>query len=243
MKLKNPFKSSKWNASSKNNDGEAPVAAKKDDEHSVFSASTINTASLSASSKSGRSHEKKKKGSSGKKSKSSKTKPPSSIPQEVEEFKTANETVVAGLIDVINGHGTAEEMASFFKSGDIRVKFEDAPSITAAMFTGVVKMLHGSFPDFRLQYESIKEDRSGVVLVEELRASGTHTGEPFGFAHFPPIPASHKHVINDPERMWFKVRDGKIVDIECLSLGDLTGPPGFYLQLGGKMDMPPPSED
>ncbi|CAB9502557.1 expressed unknown protein [Seminavis robusta] len=246
MKLKNPFKPSKWGSSAKNNDGDAPATANKEqqgDEHSVFSASTSNTASLSASNKSGRSHEKKKKGSSGKKSKSSKTKPPPSIPQEVEEFKTANEKVVADFLAVINGQGSVEEMKSFFKSGDVRVKLEDVPSITSDIWIAAAAQCIKSFPNFRFQYESIKENRSGLVLVEELQASGTHTGEPYTFAHFPPIPTSNKHIVNDPERLWLRVKDGKIVDIECVSLGDYTGPPGFYMQLGGKMDMPPPSED
>ncbi|CAB9502556.1 unknown protein [Seminavis robusta] len=240
MKLKQLFKPSKWVVISRHHDaGDDPTVARKEqqgDEHTIFS--TSNKSSVSTPSRSSHHREKKSK-----ERKRRKTKPTSSIPQEVEEFKTANEKLVAGLVAVINDHGTAEEMASFFKSGDVRVKLEDVPSITSDVWVVAAEQCIQSFPDFHFQYESIKEDRSGVVLVEELQASGTHTGEPYAFAHFPPIPTSHRHIVNDPERLWLRVKDGKITSMECVSLGGFTGPPGFYVQLGGKTEMPPPPSE
>ncbi|CAB9502558.1 expressed unknown protein [Seminavis robusta] len=143
----------------------------------------------------------------------------------------------------MNHHGTIQEKQSFFSSGGVPVKFEDAPSITSDIWIAETEKAQQSFPDIHFQYESIKGDRSGMVLVEELNASGTHTGKPYGFAHFPPVSTTYNFIVNDPERLWFKVKDGKITAMEVISLGDLTGPPGFYAQVGGKMEMPPPSED
>ena len=78
------------------------------------------------------------------------------------------------------------------------------------------------------------------VYVATTRALD-HTGPAFGFAVFPPVPTTNKHVVLDPERLWFTLKDGKIDKIEVIALGNLTGPAGLYLSIGGKMDMPPPS--
>ncbi|CAB9496822.1 expressed unknown protein [Seminavis robusta] len=216
------------------------VSKKKNEHHEKESScvATVTSGDFSQSASSSKKNKKRNKKRNGRETQNT-----SSIPQEVEEFKTANEKVVSGLLAALNQHGRAEEMEKFFKSGDVRVKFEDAPSITSDIWVAVARQMMQSFPNLHFQYESIKEERSGVVLVEELQASGTHTAEPYAFAHFPPIPTCHKHIVNDPERLWLRVKDGKITDMECVSLGDLTGPAGFYVQCGGKMDMPPPSED
>ncbi|CAB9496824.1 expressed unknown protein [Seminavis robusta] len=173
----------------------------------------------------------------------SKTKKASSIPREVQEHRTPSEMVVAGYVEALDRHASVEELLEFFASKDVKVKLEDGQSINALILAEEDQKLYKSFPNMKFGYQSIKEDRAGLVVVEELQVSGTYTGEPYGFDHFPPVSASNEHAINDPERMWFAVKDGKIQVMEIISLGDNTGPPGLYLQIGGKMDMqPPPAE-
>ncbi|CAB9507358.1 expressed unknown protein [Seminavis robusta] len=157
------------------------------------------------------------------------------------EGRTANEKVIDALLAGWNGTPTIEENLSHFASPDVVIKFEDMPSITARIMAVEMDKCYKSFPNLHFHYESVKEVRPGHVLVEDLQVSGTHTGEPFAFAHFPAIPTSNKHLVNDHERLWFTVnKEGKIVLQEAIALGSVTGIAGFYMQLGGKMDMPPP---
>jgi hypothetical protein len=47
--------------------------------------------------------------------------------------------------------------------------------------------------------------------------------------------------------IWFTInKDGKITQAKLISLGGLTGPVGFYLNVGGTLEMPhdeAPTED
>jgi hypothetical protein len=165
-----------------------------------------------------------------------------SIPESMVESQTANERLVATFIEMNNrGCPTYEEFLSFYASDKVTIKFEDVPNITSGVMGSEMMKLHQSFPDFRFSYDCIKETKPGKVVVEEMVVSGTHMGAPYAFSWYPPVPTSNKHCVNDPERMWFTVKDGKIVMQEIISLGDISGCAGFYLQVGGSMDMPPPA--
>ncbi|CAB9502559.1 expressed unknown protein [Seminavis robusta] len=156
--------------------------------------------------------------------------------------RSANEKVVFDFLAAMNNHSSVGEKLSFFSSAAVPVKFEDAPSVTSEFYILETHKAQKSFPDIHFQWVSIKETKAGTVLVEDLQVGGTHTGEPYAFANFPPIPATNKHINNDPERLWITVRDGKIAIMDVISLGDTTGPLGFYTQVGGNMYMPPPSD-
>lgn len=151
-----------------------------------------------------------------------------------------NEQIIARFVDTVNQHGTVEEMLAFFSSKDAPTEFEDELTMTALQILEEVRKLYMSFENFHFHYTSIKEVRPGKVLVEDLCATGTHTGVPFAFANYPAIPANNKHVVLDEERLWFTVNeDAKICRWEITALGNLTGPPGMYVSVGGKLEMPP----
>ncbi|CAB9498180.1 unknown protein [Seminavis robusta] len=151
-----------------------------------------------------------------------------------------NEHLIQDFISKVNEQPTLEELLQFYASDDVPVKFDDMHIMPAvAVQTEVVKLTK-SFQDFKFSYESVKEIKPGTVIVEDLVVSGTHNGEPYKFMAFPPIPATGKHVVLDPERVWFVMKDGKIVKHMILALGNLTGPPGMYISIGGNMDGPPP---
>ncbi|CAB9496819.1 expressed unknown protein [Seminavis robusta] len=249
MNIKHIFQPKKWTLTSKQPDAEDPavqkkVGASKNDTmrcsattfSSDVSMSTHKSKTSRSSSKSG--------GRSRKSSKSSKSgnRPHqiSKIPESIVEYQSPNEKVIIAFLKAWNNHSNFEETLSFFDSKDTPVKLEDGKSLTGEIFAAERQKVYKSFPDITFTYESLKEDGHGVVVVDELHVCGTHTGEPYGFAHFPPAPTSNRRVVNDPERLWFKVKDGKVVLMQVISLGDVTGPPGLYVQVGGKLEMPPP---
>ncbi|CAB9496817.1 expressed unknown protein [Seminavis robusta] len=243
MKLKHIFQPNRWSIKNKNKQQEAgddQTVQKKEIDPLADDVSKSNTASVSFSSSSSSRSSKKKRKSKKKDRSGSNSKEASSVPDCVVEHQTPNEKFITSFLAAMNNHQSMDQLLNFFSSPEVEVKFEDAPSITAAMWASETEKLSKSFPDIQYSYESIKQDHHGLVVVEELQVSGTHSGEPYSFAYFPPVPTTNKHIINDPERVWFKVKDGKIALVQDISLGDLTGPPGFYVQIGGKMDMPPP---
>ena len=92
-----------------------------------------------------------------------------------------------------------------------------------------------SFPDFNLTYTSVEDgDKENVVIVHECVPSGTHTGEPFGFGPYEPIPASGTRVVNAAETITVHLTpDGEICKWLVKVEGELTGPAGMYAQLPG----------
>ncbi|CAB9524892.1 expressed unknown protein [Seminavis robusta] len=132
------------------------------------------------------------------------------IPDIVEEHVTTNEKIVTRLMDAWNNTAaTVGEICGFFADDGVEVQFEESPINTAKFFAVELNKIHKSFPDIRLQYESIKENGGGQVVVEELNVSATHTGEPYAYAHYPPVARTNKRVVNDPECLYFTIKDGK----------------------------------
>ena len=181
--------------------------------------------------------------SKGSKSKSSKCKGSStkkgstSIPTTVAGRSCTDNEQVA--VDLMKGLATADaSLFNLFTSKDMKVAFEDGQTMPVAAFVMTSNSIRKSFPDIVFQYEKIKETKPGRVLVDNYVVSGTHTGEPYGFGPYPKIPAAGKHVVNDPGRIWVQVEDGKITKMDVISLGDKTGPPGLYQQIGGVLGPP-----
>lgn len=103
-----------------------------------------------------------------------------------------------------------------------------------------VKSIRRSFPDYRF-----KDDQSEYIMLPDGRVKvtvvveGTHTGAPYGFGPFTPIPPTGIKVQNDPETVTFRFdKNDCIIRETCIicAPGAHSGPQGLYLQIGGKVD-------
>lgn len=103
-------------------------------------------------------------------------------------------------------------------------------------FLQSVEELYESFPDICLSFDEIKEVEENVVKITNFRSQGTHTGKPFAFGPFPPVPTSGLEVVEDPCQLTIRLSRGKMSEfIIDMQPGDLVGPPGYYIKIGGKM--------
>lgn len=148
--------------------------------------------------------------------------------------------VAERLMEAYNHFSSVEDYVSLFSSPEKKViSFEDDyPNISPRLCAEGVRDLHMSFPDVRFVYDKIRlGDETNEVVIEGLRAQGTHTGAPYTFAPevFPAIPATGIHCVNDEEVIELKLKSGKIESMQVISLGCMTGPPGFYEQIGGSL--------
>lgn len=93
-----------------------------------------------------------------------------------------------------------------------------------------------SFPDHKVEWDTVKEVSPGLVQITNFYGHGTHTGVPFGFATFPAIPATNKYVKETPFTMVIEVKRGKMTFLQFdTEKGELYGPPGHYVKIGGKL--------
>ncbi|CAB9502849.1 expressed unknown protein [Seminavis robusta] len=161
-----------------------------------------------------------------------------SFKQRKERKPKTNEDIITEYMATINRHGSVEELVDYFTSPDAPQVFEDGVVMPAAALMAEIRKVYLGFEDLRFNYDSIKEVKPGQVLLEDLCVTGTHTKD-FAFANFPAIPPTGRHVVLDQERLWFTMKDGKIEKQEITALGNLTGPPGMYVSVGGKLEMPP----
>ena len=111
-------------------------------------------------------------------------------------------------------------------------------------FLEMVAAIFASFPDFELMILKVEEETAGNgdpdtrIVNITTRAKGTHTGKPFAFGPFPPVPTSGIFV-QDPvsTNCSFHVRDNKIYRHEITSEGKSheAGPAFFYTTIGGTL--------
>jgi len=95
-----------------------------------------------------------------------------------------------------------------------------------AFFTG--------FPDIHFKMDFIEELEGDKVMLDGLRAKGTHT-KSYSCGPFPSIPATgKKRVAHDKETIVVHVgKNGKFTRLSFIARGKSTGPVGFYKQIGG----------
>ncbi|CAB9525855.1 expressed unknown protein [Seminavis robusta] len=147
---------------------------------------------------------------------------------------TPNEQIIANYLEVLNGHGSVEEMLAFFASPDVGVYPDGGDPATAAMFANILRDCYLSFEDMCFDGHSVKEVKPGVVLLEDNVVAGTHTGAPYQpLPSLAAVPASGKRVTLDPERVFFQIKDGKITKMDVISQGVHTGVEGLYVLAGG----------
>merc|ERR1712187_599043 len=94
---------------------------------------------------------------------------------------------------------------------------------------GIQNIMH-SFPDYSIDCNDVVEVGPGVVQVMNAVASGTHTGEPFGFQCYQPLLATGLKCLNDPEHLTFFIIDGKIAQVHVICTGEPCGPVGLHTQ-------------
>ena len=95
-----------------------------------------------------------------------------------------------------------------------------------------------SFPDIKFEYDPLVE-KDKNVFINKITVTGSHTGEPYGFGDHPKIEPTTppKQCVNDQETIEFTVEKGKIKEMIIMSPeGATSGPPGFYTQIGGKIE-------
>ena len=71
------------------------------------------------------------------------------------------------------------------------------------------------------------------VVVLKVRWTGTHTGKPYAFGPYEPIPAKGTHVALDPERITVTLQDGLVIKCRVEPEGPNTGWHGVYQAIGG----------
>ncbi|CAB9514394.1 expressed unknown protein [Seminavis robusta] len=143
------------------------------------------------------------------------------------------------FIRIVNTHDM--EQARQFVTPDVQFQFT-APQgkqleveFSWEEWSGAHCHINASFPDFSFRYQQVN-DKLGVVILTGFRASGTHTGTPFAFGPLDPIPPSGKFIENDPEQAYFYFRNDnhtQFCRVTWYTTGEMTGPDGFYTQLGG----------
>ena len=125
---------------------------------------------------------------------------------------------------------TRNDAVCVFKGGETAMSFP--------VFIATCEALWASFPDNKVSWESVKEIRPGVVLIKDYRAAGTHTGAPYSFGPYKPIPATGKYVEEDPCQLTLHIKKGKVSKFQIdVRDGDLVGPPGYYQKIGGDFSM------
>ena len=131
--------------------------------------------------------------------------------------------------------GNEDELYELFQPGSMYT-FEDIPAVPTSISVVMLKDINASFPDMKWEYDKMQEPRPGLVEISGFRVSGTHTAAPYTFhPDFPPIPATGKFCENDEENLSLHInKEGKIEQIQIVSLGIFTGPQGLYEQIGGK---------
>ena len=148
-----------------------------------------------------------------------------------------NQDIIESYMAAKNRHASAEELLQFWSSDQARVKFDDHDGMTAKDLILEIQNCFEAFQDLHFKYDSIEEAKPGEVFVEGLVVTGTHTGD-LKFADFPVLPKTGKHIVLDEERLLFYFKDGKIIKMVDFALGNLTGPPGMYIAVGGKLEKP-----
>lgn len=163
----------------------------------------------------------------------------------VESLKLDSRLCVQKYMAAINRHADKKELLSFYLNDQVKITFSEGLEVTAKSSCGFFQSMFKSFPDVQWKYQKVEEMADGRILVKEVRAAGTHTGEPFSFVKpvatpksalflfqdYPPLPASGKSFENDPASFIFRVVDNKIVEVEVVALGLKTGPLGIYEDL------------
>ena len=161
----------------------------------------------------------------------------STQPSEAPSTELTKVQIAENFMEIAARHDS-EELLAAFSSPRARIHLEDGFSMSADSFCGALKHMWDAFPDHKFRYETVfTKDGGNAVVIDGLVSSATHTGVPYTIGEkYPAIPAAGKYVINDEERFLFTfAKNGKLASMSVISFGNVTGPAGFYEQIGGKL--------
>ena len=139
--------------------------------------------------------------------------------------------------DLHNAHDVAGMKG--IATRDCKFVFGNNQSMDWGDYTNTVGDVVESFPDLHFAWSESMEEKDGGKFVSTVTATGTHTGAPFGIGPHPKIEATGIHCQNETgEIVEWTVQDNKIKEMKVINpTGSLkTGPPGFYVQIGGKLE-------
>jgi hypothetical protein len=99
-----------------------------------------------------------------------------------------------------------------------------------------MKATYASFPDYDTEWDEMRDSKDNTVRIKNFVTKGTHTGEPFAFGPYPPMPAQGKKIRDNPVDVlvYIDKKSAKIEKVRILSKPNVTTGPGvYYLQVGG----------
>jgi predicted ester cyclase len=116
----------------------------------------------------------------------------------------------AVLLDYIEGLKTHDVDRIAGNVADDLVFVAATRRLDKTQFLAMLRALYTGFPDWRYEYDGI-EFNDGVFAIK-WRQGGTHTGT-WNLAGMAPIAATGKSVRIPEHYFYYKVRDGRIVEI------------------------------
>lgn len=114
---------------------------------------------------------------------------------------------------------------------DVRYTGTDTRVTNLKQFGTMMRTLMESYPDLSFAADDTVEIAPGVVVIKNIVYQGTHTGKPFSFASYPPLPPKGVKCVSDPENWIFFVSKGKVAKMHHHCTGKYNGPMGFYQQI------------
>ena len=103
-------------------------------------------------------------------------------------------------------------------------------TLTKDQFLQMLQALYAGFPDWH--YDNDPPELHGEMIAVKWRQGGTHTGT-FALPGIAPVPATRKKVQIPPHYFFYKVRGGRIVEIQPEAVRG-GAPAGIFEQIGVK---------
>lgn len=96
-------------------------------------------------------------------------------------------------------------------------------------FLEAIFSLAEAFPDLEYEFQDAAEPKSGVAVLYDYYATGTHTGTEYSFHGKAAVPPTGVRVLDGPVVKTLTIKNGKIIDFLVYApLGNTVGPLAFY---------------
>lgn len=144
---------------------------------------------------------------------------------------TVNTEIVNRYRECLKNHDIDGCVALTVSGCNLRYTGTDARVTNLKQFGEMMRTFVEACPDLSFVADDTVEIAPGIVVIENVVSRGTHTGIPFSFATYPPLPPNNVECVNDPENWIFFVCKGKIAKMHYHCFGRHHGPMGFYQQI------------